>query len=64
VTGLLVPARSPEAIADAIVRIAALPDAGRALGAAGRVRVETMFTIDRMVGDYAREYARVARRDP
>jgi hypothetical protein len=34
------------------------------MGAAGRVRVETMFTIDRMVGDYAREYARVARRDP
>jgi glycosyltransferase involved in cell wall biosynthesis len=64
VTGLLVPARSPEATADAIARIATLPDTGRALGAAGRVRVETLFTIDRMVGDYAREYARVARRDP
>jgi L-malate glycosyltransferase len=58
-TGVLVPARAPTALADAIGRLYRRPDAGRAMGAAGRARVESCFTIDRMVGDYAREYARL-----
>ena len=51
-------ARSPELMAAAIISLA---DAGRgrALGTAGRLRVQRQFTIDRMVDDYAREYDRI-----
>ena len=54
--GTLVPARAPERVASAIVALAR--DAARraSIGAEGRRRVETAFTIDRMVGDYARIY--------
>lgn len=57
VTGDLVPARAPADLAAAVVRLAADAGLRRQMGAAGRARVEREFTIDRMVGDYARVYA-------
>jgi len=60
-TGLLVESRSPQALADALIALAAAPDRRVAFGAAARARVETAFTLDRMVADYAREYARTGR---
>ena len=56
VTGLLVPARSPEALAEAIARLADDPPRAVAMGAAGRTRVEATFSITRMVDQYAGVY--------
>jgi glycosyltransferase involved in cell wall biosynthesis len=58
--GVLVPARDPAALAQAIDATAAAPDEAKARGVAGRKRVEARFTIDRMVQDYAAVYARVS----
>ncbi len=58
-TGLLVPAADVEALAEALLRLAADPAAARAMGAAGRRRVETTFTIDRMTDAYLDIYARL-----
>jgi glycosyltransferase involved in cell wall biosynthesis len=55
-TGVLVEARSPQAIATALEALAGDPARRRSYGLAGRARVEEAFTIDRMVADYAREY--------
>ncbi len=55
-TGLLVPARSPVALAGALAWIAADPGRARALGEAGRRRLETAFTLDRMAGRYLEAY--------
>jgi glycosyltransferase involved in cell wall biosynthesis len=55
-TGLLVPARSPEAVAAALASLAADPTRSAALGAAGRAAVLARFTLDRMVDDYVRVY--------
>jgi L-malate glycosyltransferase len=54
--GMLVPARAPQRVASVVVELAR--DAARraSIGAEGRRRVETAFTIDRMVGEYARIY--------
>jgi glycosyltransferase involved in cell wall biosynthesis len=49
VTGLLVPERDPNALADAIGALLLRPDHGRALGRAGRARVERRFDADRNV---------------
>jgi glycosyltransferase involved in cell wall biosynthesis len=55
-TGMLVPRRHPERLADAIFALA-VNDARRlALGTAGRQRVEAVFTINRMVDQYAQLY--------
>lgn len=62
-TGLLVPARSPEALANAVDQLAADPVRAAAMGAAGRTRVEARFSIDRMVDQYARVYDALARGD-
>ena len=56
-TGLLVDARSAARIADALVSLTNEEDRRR-LGARGRSRVLSRFTIPRMVDDYAREYER------
>jgi glycosyltransferase involved in cell wall biosynthesis len=60
-TGLLVDSRSPEALADALFALSKTPERRAAFGSAGRARVETAFTLDRMVADYAREYRRMGR---
>jgi glycosyltransferase involved in cell wall biosynthesis len=59
-TGLLVPARSPAAVADAVKRLIDNAVWRGELGAAGRRTVEERFTIDRMVDRYAEIYSRLA----
>jgi glycosyltransferase involved in cell wall biosynthesis len=58
--GRLVPARRPDLLAGALVELAADPGLRRTLGEAGRLRVETHFTIERMVREYADVYRAVA----
>lgn len=48
VTGLLVAPRDPRALAGALLRLLGDPAAARAMGAAGRERVEREFTLERM----------------
>lgn len=48
-TGLLVPARDPEAIADAILSLERDPERARAMGQAGRAHVAPAFGLERMV---------------
>jgi glycosyltransferase involved in cell wall biosynthesis len=55
-SGLLVPARSADVLAKAIDRLAASPADRFDFGAAGRLRVERRFSLDRMVGDYLNIY--------
>jgi glycosyltransferase involved in cell wall biosynthesis len=54
--GRLVPARAPQRLARAVIALAADPSRRAAIGAEGRRRVETAFTLDRMVAAYARIY--------
>ena len=58
-TGLVVPPRDPAALAAAITELLADPDRRRAMGAAGRRRVEAGFTLDRLVKDVLRVYGEV-----
>lgn len=51
-TGLLVPPRDPSAIADAIVRILGDPDLADRYGREGRKRIESEFSIGRMLDGY------------
>jgi glycosyltransferase involved in cell wall biosynthesis len=55
-TGLLVPARDPAALAQAVLRLRRDPDGCRRLGLAGRRRVESLFDIRRMVARYEALY--------
>jgi len=59
-TGLLVPPRDHEAMADAIVILLRDDALRRRLGAAGDVRVRERFSVDRMVQDTLAVYQRVA----
>ncbi len=59
VTGRLVGARAAAELAIALADLASSPAERQALGQAARARVESAFTIDRMVDDYAREYERL-----
>ena len=58
-TGLVVPPRDPEAMAEAIVRLLTDEPARRAMGAAGEARVRERFSAERMVQDTLAEYRRV-----
>ncbi|MER3398373.1 MAG: glycosyl transferase family 1 [Chloroflexota bacterium] len=58
-TGLIVPPRNPGALAAALAGLLADPERRRALGVAGRRRVEAEFTLDRMVGEVLRVYREV-----
>lgn len=49
VTGLLVPPRDPDALAQAITRLLNDPDLRHAMGQAGRERVEKHFSVEQMV---------------
>jgi len=55
-TGILVPPKDPQAMADAIVKILRNPELAQKMGAAGRRRVEEKFSLDRMVGEYEELY--------
>jgi len=59
-TGMLVPARSADALAHALTVLAAEAPQRTVLGESARLSVEQRFTIDRMVDHYARVYARLA----
>jgi len=57
--GRLVPARNPDALASAIAEIAAAPRLALDLGREARTRVETKFTLDRMIGEYRDVYEKL-----
>jgi len=59
VNGLLVPPRDHHALADAIVRALKDAELRRRMGAAGFARVNERFTVERMVSETARVYARI-----
>lgn len=54
--GVLIPARDSASCAAALRRIAANRGQRETMGMAGRRRVESRFTLDRMVSDYAAVY--------
>ena len=56
VTGTLVPADDPAAMAKAMLDVVRDPAAARALGAAGRARAVAEFSLDGMVGRYRALY--------
>ena len=60
VTGILVPARDPIALADAILRVAADPDLAQRMGAAGRRRAAE-FDVNRMIERVGRLYRQLLR---
>jgi rhamnosyl/mannosyltransferase len=60
VTGLVVPPREPEPLADAIRTLAGDVDARRRMGAAARARVVDQFSIERMVRQTTSLYHEVA----
>ena len=55
-TGLLVPPRSSEALSEALARLLRAPELGRMMGKAGRLRVRTDFSAQRMVNAVERLY--------
>lgn len=59
-TGLLVPPRNPQALADAILRILQDPSTRARFGEAGRARVAAEFSADRMVRETIGIYERLA----
>jgi glycosyltransferase involved in cell wall biosynthesis len=58
-TGLLVPPADPQALATAILELAADPARRRAFGIAGRERVERLFTVERMIASHERLYSQM-----
>lgn len=58
-TGLVVPARAPRALADAIARLSADADLRARMGAAGRARVRAEFTLEKMVTRVLEVYAQI-----
>jgi glycosyltransferase involved in cell wall biosynthesis len=62
-SGLLVPAQSPPQLADAMLTILSDPAKARAMGDAGRLRVEEHFDVRRSVEEYARLYRHVIGRN-
>ncbi len=59
--GLAVPPQNPEALAEAICQILALPEAERlALGQKARQRVLEHFSIEKMADSYQSVYASLA----
>lgn len=57
VTGILVDPDDPAALASAITVLLSDPDRARAMGEAGRVRVQENFTLERMTAGYLALYA-------
>ena len=59
ITGLLVPPRDPQALADAVRHLLCHPEHVKAFGEAGRKRVEQYFTVERMVCGTLQIYERI-----
>ena len=51
-TGILVPPRNPEALAEAVLRLLRDPARAQRMGEAGRARVQVEFSLERMVRSY------------
>jgi len=60
VTGLLVPARQPAALASALTALGKAPERRAELGSAARLSIEARFQLDGMIERYADVYARLA----
>jgi glycosyltransferase involved in cell wall biosynthesis len=58
-TGLVVPARDPEALGKAILELALSPNLRATMGRAGRVRAENYFSIGRCVEQYESIYGNI-----
>jgi glycosyltransferase involved in cell wall biosynthesis len=58
-TGLVVPARAPQALADGLARLLDDPDLRHKLGAAAQQRFGELFTVREMVNNYAKLYAQL-----
>jgi glycosyltransferase involved in cell wall biosynthesis len=56
--GVLVPSRNPDRLAQAMVALAKDPAMRTRLATVGRRRVETSFTVQRMVAEYVQLYHR------
>jgi glycosyltransferase involved in cell wall biosynthesis len=61
VTGILVPPKDSEALAEAVVRLLRDPDLCARMGRAGRERVRSEFTVDRIVSQTLDVYQSVIR---
>jgi glycosyltransferase involved in cell wall biosynthesis len=59
VTGFLVPAREPEALAAAVSRILERPRLGQAMGRAGRQRAAEHFSLERLTHETESLYLRL-----
>lgn len=55
-TGILIPPKDSEKMAQAIIKILQNPNLAKKMGEAGRKRVEDKFTLDRMVNRYESIY--------
>jgi glycosyltransferase involved in cell wall biosynthesis len=62
VTGRLVPAGDPDRLAEQLLDVWPVSDRTRAMGRAGRERVERLFDVRRMVAEYEAMYLRLTRR--
>lgn len=60
ITGLVVPAENPEAMAAAMRRLVECPETRRRMGAAAHRRVVEKFTVDKMVNAFHETYDRLA----
>jgi glycosyltransferase involved in cell wall biosynthesis len=58
-SGLVVPARSPQALADALARLLDDTDLRNKLGAAAQQRFGELFTVQQMVHNYEKLYAQL-----
>ena len=60
-TGFVIPPRDPVALAARLAWLREHPETCRSMGAAGRARVETEFTVSRFVRDHVELYEEAVR---
>lgn len=58
-TGIVVPPRDPQALAEAVIQLLRDPERRAVMGEASRARQAERFTVDRMIADTAAVYDRV-----
>jgi glycosyltransferase involved in cell wall biosynthesis len=63
VSGILVPVRDSAALAEAMVRMFANPELRKAMGAAGRKRIATTFSMERSLESVERLYEKLIREE-
>jgi glycosyltransferase involved in cell wall biosynthesis/predicted ATP-grasp superfamily ATP-dependent carboligase len=56
ISGILVPPRDPEALAESLARLLAGPEAGRRMGEAARTRARAEFSLEMMIERYRSLY--------